>query len=310
MTGVQPATRWMHELGRTPRAPHALVHSVAAFAASGRVRRRPGDRRAIEAATALRQSLESAVLLRLYPNSEIEVHVQVLQSDGGALAAAVNAATLALIDAGVAMSDYVVGCGVAYIQRTPLLGARGTATGAEQIDCCNSECGNSRGPFMAPPWRSLGHSPSHSPGAPRMLPQTPTTPRPRLAARSSSWRRCHARARLRSSRWTRACRWMRLRCVCVPGMRAFIAQRCDSAARSIVPLGPARIRALPLGRGLRIRHPRRDCATRVAHPPLACVLQPLVDVGLAGCRQIHDIMRTSVAEVTARRLESREAVGS
>ena len=97
--------------------------SVAAFATSSRVRRRPGDRRSIEAATALQQSLEAAVLVRLYPNSVIDVFVQVLQSDGGELAAAVNAATLALIDAGVAMSDYVVGCGVAYIQRTPLLGA-------------------------------------------------------------------------------------------------------------------------------------------------------------------------------------------
>ena len=111
----------------------SLPCSVAAFAASGRVRRRPGDRRAVEAASALRQSLESAVLLRLYPNSEIEVHVQVLQSDGGALAAAVNAATLALIDAGVAMSDYVVGCGVAYIQRTPLLGARARAWRAAAV---------------------------------------------------------------------------------------------------------------------------------------------------------------------------------
>jgi len=61
-------------------------------------------------------------MLRHYPNSEIEVHVQVLQSDGGALPAAINAATLALIDAGVAMRDFVVGCSVAYIQRTPLLG--------------------------------------------------------------------------------------------------------------------------------------------------------------------------------------------
>jgi exosome complex component RRP41 len=77
----------------------------------------------VEAATALQQSLEAAVMLRQYPGSEIVVHVQVLQSDGGALTAAINAATLALIDAGVAMRDFVVGCSVAYIQRTALLGA-------------------------------------------------------------------------------------------------------------------------------------------------------------------------------------------
>ena len=60
-------------------------------------------------------------MMHLYPNSEIEVKVQVLQTDGGALTAAINACTLALIDAGVAMRDFVVGCGVVYVQRTPLL---------------------------------------------------------------------------------------------------------------------------------------------------------------------------------------------
>ena len=77
----------------------------------------------MEASTAIQQSLETAVMMHLYPNSEIEVKVQVLQTDGGALTAAINACTLALIDAGIAMRDFVVGCSVTYIQRTPLLGA-------------------------------------------------------------------------------------------------------------------------------------------------------------------------------------------
>lgn len=38
-----------------------------------------------------------------------------------AAAAAINAGTLALIDAGVAMRDFVVGCSIAYVARTPLL---------------------------------------------------------------------------------------------------------------------------------------------------------------------------------------------
>lgn len=43
----------------------------------------------------------------LYPRSEIAIHIQVLQADGGILPTAINAVTLALIDAGIALLDYV-----------------------------------------------------------------------------------------------------------------------------------------------------------------------------------------------------------
>ena len=51
-----------------------------------------------------------AIATELYARSEIVISVQVVQQDGGLLAAAVNAATLALIDAGVGMRDLVVAC--------------------------------------------------------------------------------------------------------------------------------------------------------------------------------------------------------
>lgn len=46
---------------------------------------------------------------------------QVLQADGGARCACVNAATLALAAAGIPMRDMVAGCGVGFLQATPLL---------------------------------------------------------------------------------------------------------------------------------------------------------------------------------------------
>ncbi len=51
-------------------------------------------------AMVVRQCFESAVQLHLFPRSQIDIYLQVLQSDGGMLAACINAATLALIDAG------------------------------------------------------------------------------------------------------------------------------------------------------------------------------------------------------------------
>jgi len=47
--------------------------------------------------------------------------LQVLQSDGGNYCASVNAATLALIDAGIPMKDYVCACSASFIGETPLM---------------------------------------------------------------------------------------------------------------------------------------------------------------------------------------------
>jgi len=52
----------------------------------------------------------SALFTHLYPHSTIAISLQVLSQDGSLLAACLNAATLALIDAGIPMKDYVVAC--------------------------------------------------------------------------------------------------------------------------------------------------------------------------------------------------------
>ena len=48
----------------------------------------------------MQATLEQAVLLDLIPGSELEVFVQVLQADGGERTACINAAVLAIADAG------------------------------------------------------------------------------------------------------------------------------------------------------------------------------------------------------------------
>lgn len=47
--------------------------------------------------------------------------LQVLQADGGTRCACINAAFMALADAGIPMRDMVAGCAVGYLQSTPLL---------------------------------------------------------------------------------------------------------------------------------------------------------------------------------------------
>ena len=55
--------------------------------------------------TALQGALEATVLLHRYPKAAVDVFVLVLEEDGSVLAHAVNAAGLALADAGIELRD-------------------------------------------------------------------------------------------------------------------------------------------------------------------------------------------------------------
>ena len=46
----------------------------------------------------------------VFTNSLIEIHIQVLQNDGGLLCCMINSVTLALIDAGIPLRDYCCSC--------------------------------------------------------------------------------------------------------------------------------------------------------------------------------------------------------
>ena len=85
------------------------------FAPAQRRQRSAGDRRAVAAGRVLQKALEATVLTHLFPRSQIDVFVHVLQADGGAECAAVNAATLALCDAGIPMRELVVACAAGHL---------------------------------------------------------------------------------------------------------------------------------------------------------------------------------------------------
>ncbi|XP_075599146.1 exosome complex component RRP41 isoform X2 [Balearica regulorum gibbericeps] len=95
-------------------------YSMATFSTGERRRRPHGDRQAGELALHLKQTFEAAILTRLYPRSQIDIYVQILQADGGNYCACVNAATLAVMDAGIPMRDYVCACSAGLAEDTPL----------------------------------------------------------------------------------------------------------------------------------------------------------------------------------------------
>ncbi|KAB8532578.1 hypothetical protein FH972_025523 [Carpinus fangiana] len=84
--------------------------NIAGFSGVERKKRTRGDKRTTEMQLVIKEAFASNLFTRLYPHSTIYISLHVLNQDGSLLAACLNATTLALIDAGIPMSDYIVAC--------------------------------------------------------------------------------------------------------------------------------------------------------------------------------------------------------
>lgn len=89
------------------RAVIHVQYSFASFSSGQRKERIRKDRRLEEVAAMIKETFEPIIHTHSAPRSEIRIDIQVLQSDGSAFAAAINATTLALVDAGIPITCYV-----------------------------------------------------------------------------------------------------------------------------------------------------------------------------------------------------------
>ncbi|TCD66515.1 Exosome non-catalytic core component [Steccherinum ochraceum] len=96
------------------RATVSVEVGIMPFSTGERRKRNRGDKRVLELAASIRQTFEPIIQTSLYPRSEISIFVHILQQDGGLLPASINATTLALLTAGIPLTDYVTAmtCGV------------------------------------------------------------------------------------------------------------------------------------------------------------------------------------------------------
>ncbi|ODV80496.1 uncharacterized protein CANTADRAFT_25016 [Suhomyces tanzawaensis NRRL Y-17324] len=95
--------------------------NVANFSTFERKKRTRTEKRIVELKATLEKTFEQSVMCNLYPRTVIQVDIHVLAQDGGLLAGMTNAMTLALIDAGIAMYDYVSSVSAGLHDQTPLL---------------------------------------------------------------------------------------------------------------------------------------------------------------------------------------------
>ncbi len=88
-------------------------YSMAPFSSIEGHGRSGQNRRAIEISKVTREVFEKAVMLDYFPGNEIEIFIEILQSDGGTRVAGITAASVALASSGIPMYDlpYAVSVG-------------------------------------------------------------------------------------------------------------------------------------------------------------------------------------------------------
>lgn len=103
--------REMHpkRLSKPNKAVLRCRYHMAPFSVDPRRSPAP-SRRDTEIGMVMADALEPALFLERYPRSVIDVYVEILEADGGTRCACINAAAVALVDAGIPMKDLVTSC--------------------------------------------------------------------------------------------------------------------------------------------------------------------------------------------------------
>ncbi|MDD5337607.1 MAG: exosome complex exonuclease Rrp41 [Candidatus ainarchaeum sp.] len=91
-------------------------YTMSPFASKEEHSRSGPNRRSIEISKVIREVFESLVITELFPMTQIDIFVEVLQAEGGTRVSAITAAAVALADAGIPMKDMVSGVAVGKIE--------------------------------------------------------------------------------------------------------------------------------------------------------------------------------------------------
>jgi len=92
------------------------------------------SRREIEISKVIKEALRPAVILDQFPRTAIDVYIEILQADGGSRCAALDAASVALADAGIPMRDMVSACAAGKVADTIVLDINNEEDQAGQAD--------------------------------------------------------------------------------------------------------------------------------------------------------------------------------
>lgn len=101
-----------------------MRYNMAPFSVDDRMRPGP-NRRAKEIGLVAKKALVPAVDLHEFPNAGIDISMEIIESDGGTRVTGINAAALALADAGIPMEGLVSACAAGVVDDTVVLDVDG-----------------------------------------------------------------------------------------------------------------------------------------------------------------------------------------
>jgi exosome complex component RRP41 len=108
-------------------------YNMAPFSTEDRIR--PGtSRRSKEISKILTEALSQVVYLEEFPRAGIDVFVEILQADASTRCSALNAASLALADAGIPMKDLVSSCAAGKVDGHIVLDVGGLEDNFGEVD--------------------------------------------------------------------------------------------------------------------------------------------------------------------------------
>ena len=108
-------------------------YAMAPFSTTERIRPGP-SRRSTEISLVTRQALTPVIFLEEFPRTAIDVHIEILQADASTRCVGINAASIALADAGVPMKDLVSSCSAGIVEGNILLDIAGKEDTEGELD--------------------------------------------------------------------------------------------------------------------------------------------------------------------------------
>lgn len=128
-----PRLLYPKHLQESDRGVIQCRYNMAPFSVDERAK--PGtSRRAVEISKVIKLAFEPAVFLENYPKTGIDIYIEIIQADGSTRVTSVNAASLALADAGIPMRDLVVGLSGGKIGDTIILDLNGKEDNNSEAD--------------------------------------------------------------------------------------------------------------------------------------------------------------------------------
>lgn len=115
------------------RAVLRTTYSMAPFATDERGRPGP-SRRSKEISLVTKQALTPIIFLEDFPKTAIDVRIELIQADASTRCAGINAASLALADAGIPMRDLVASCSAGVVNGNTVLDIEGKEDTEGEVD--------------------------------------------------------------------------------------------------------------------------------------------------------------------------------